>query len=212
MIENQWHFNDKWSKTRKICMACGMVLDECICHLDVKLDPQLEFCLLVHPEEFKRTSNTGRLIKKTIPSTRVFKWDRLCPPKGLLDLLNAPDYQVYLVMAADKEEEKKRQVTYADSDKKIVFLILDGTWKEVRKILRKSPYLDTLPIIAFEPDSKSAYDLRRSSEDHHICTVETAILLLKLKNEREVASGLEDYYHTFLKHFESSKQTKRKST
>lgn len=210
MKTNMWDFNDKWSKVRDICMTCGMVLSQCMCHVEINLQAHSEFWLLVHANEFERTSNTGRLIEKSLESTKVFKWDRVCPPKELLDLLESDDYQIYLVMAGDKEEEKKRQVSYQPSHKKTVFLILDGTWKEVRKILRKSPYLDKLAILSIQPDAKTAYDLRRSSEDHHLCTVETAIALLDLTQDHTSARGLEAYYHTFLKAFEISKASQKK--
>lgn len=209
MVNKEWTFDDKWSNRRDICMACGMIPSECMCDYQVQIDTDVEFWLLVHPEEFKRTSNTGRLIKEAIASTKVFQWDRVEAPRELVELLDTNAYNVYLVMAADRENEKKRLKNYESNGKKSVFLLLDGTWKEVRKMIRKSDYLANLPILAFHLDAKSKYTLRRNTDEHHLCTAEAAIALLDLANDQEAAKRLEHYFDTFMAHFDRSKLSPR---
>ncbi|SQC44174.1 DTW domain protein [Klebsiella pneumoniae] len=48
--------------------------------------------------------------------------------------------------------------------------MLDGTWTEARKMFRKSPYLDALPIISVDLSRISAYHLREAHADGQYCT------------------------------------------
>lgn len=44
--------------------------------------------------------------------------------------------------------------------KRPLYVLLDGTWTEARKMFRKSPYLDKFPVISVQPETLSAYRLR----------------------------------------------------
>lgn len=85
-------------------------------------------------------------------------------------------------------------------------MVPDGTWKEVRKIVRKSPWLDNLPLLAFDPQKPSRYDLRRNPDADHLCTAETIIELLKLADEPAVAASLDNAFDLFLSGYKASKR------
>ncbi len=38
-----------------------------------------------------------------------------------------------------------------------LFILLDGTWSEARKMFRKSPYLEHLPVLSLAPEQLSRY-------------------------------------------------------
>ena len=191
------------SKNSIQCKSCGLVKDHCICGYEIDIESPVEFWLLTHENEFSRTNNTGRLIEYAISSTKTFAWSRTEPPTEMIDLME--DYDVYLVFADDREEEKNRVKRYEPSDKKTVFLILDGTWKEARKMLRKSPYLADLPIIALNPKGTTAYDLRRNKDEGHLCTAEVAIALLDHVGAKEQADTLNRYFDYFMTRYHDGK-------
>lgn len=199
-------FKDKISKITKQCIKCGLVEGMCICEDSISSSSNVEFWLLSHENELTRTSNTGRLIENTFTTTKVFKWHRKDINEELINLLSFNEYNIYLVMAADRESEKIRLVDYKENDKKTVFLILDGTWKEVRKILRKSEYLDKLPILSLDVDFTSLYNLRRNSDINHICTVEVGIELLKLVGEDYNANILSNYFAKFIEKYNKGRK------
>jgi DTW domain-containing protein YfiP len=75
----------------------------------------------------------------------------------------------------------ERQVLSAPpSGKPPLFIMLDGTWTEARKMFRKSPYLDALPVISVDLSRISAYRLRSACRGQY-CTAEVAIALLDLR-------------------------------
>jgi DTW domain-containing protein YfiP len=87
-----------------------------------------------------------------------------------------------------------------------LFVLLDGTWSEARKMFRKSPYLDRLPVLSLHPDQVSGYRLRRSSHEHHFCTSEVAALCLALAGEDRAADALAAWLDVFSAHYLSVKR------
>jgi DTW domain-containing protein YfiP len=73
--------------------------------------------------------------------------------------------------------------------------MLDGTWTEARKMFRKSPYLDALPMISVDLSRISAYHLRKRTPRQY-CTAEVAIALLDLAGDKS-AAALGDHFSLF---------------
>jgi DTW domain-containing protein len=89
--------------------------------------------------------------------------------------------------------------------KRPLFILLDATWAEARKMFRKSPYLDGFPVLSLEPEQVSRYQLRRSRRDDHFCTSEVAALCLDLGGETHAARTLETYLDVFTHHYLQAK-------
>jgi DTW domain-containing protein YfiP len=86
-----------------------------------------------------------------------------------------------------------------------LFVLLDATWPEARKMFRKSPYLDHLPVLSLQPDQISRYKLRRSRRDDHFCTSEVASLCLNLAGDTRATQTLEAYLDVFTHHYLQAK-------
>ncbi|MBA4328932.1 MAG: DTW domain-containing protein [Polaromonas sp.] len=87
-----------------------------------------------------------------------------------------------------------------------LFVLLDATWPEARKMFRKSPCLDKLPVLSLQSDQLSQYKLRRSQRDEHFCTSEVAALCLALAGEAHAAETLEAYLDVFTDHYLKARQ------
>ena len=92
------------------------------------------------------------------------------------------------------------------SARRPLFVLLDATWSEARKMFRKSPYLDHLPVLSLQPEQLSRYRLRRSRREDHFCTAEVAALCLELAGEPHAARTLEAYLDVFTHHYLQAKQ------
>jgi DTW domain-containing protein len=90
--------------------------------------------------------------------------------------------------------------------KRPLFVLLDGTWAEARKMFRKSPYLDRLPVLSLHPEQVSSYRLRRSSNEQHFCTAEVAALCLALAGETRAADTLTAWLDVFSAHYLSARR------
>jgi DTW domain-containing protein YfiP len=86
-----------------------------------------------------------------------------------------------------------------------LFILLDGTWDEARKMFRKSPYLNHLPVLSLQPEQTSRYRLRRAQRSNHLCTAEVAAVCLHLANEPEAAQALNAYLDLYIQRYTMAK-------
>ena len=189
------------------CDHCGLPESYCACGDIFAGTLPVQLVLLLHENEPIRPSNTSRLIQQLLPhATHRFIWQRAEPPQALLDMLNSEQYQPWLLFPADRPDLQPRLKTYQRGSGKIPLIVVpDGTWKEVRKIVRKSPWLNDLPLLAFNPDRRTRYTLRRNPDDDHLCTAETVAEVLRLADANEAAEELDQLLDRFLLHYHAWK-------
>jgi hypothetical protein len=163
-------------------------------------------CLIMCDIEPLKPSNTGWLIADVVHDTAAFGWARTEVAPALLTLLADPQWQPYLVFPGEFVAPQ-RVVTEVQvgAGKRPLFVLLDATWPEARKMFRKSPYLDHLPVLSLQPEQLSRYRLRRSTRDDHLCTSEVAALCLALAGEQHAANTLEAYLDVFTSHYLNAK-------
>lgn len=181
------------------CEACLLSEHLCICdNLQVAEDCQSAVCLLMYHNESFKPSNTGRLIADVVPDNHAFRWDRTEPDEALLALLKDPSYQPIVVFPAESTEPERviTKVARIES-KKPLFIFLDGTWREAKKMFRKSEYLDALPVLSVSPDSLSDYKLRVAPHAHQLGTAEVACVVLAEAGEHSAAEKLTAHFIDF---------------
>lgn len=179
------------------CQRCLLPLKLCLCDTLSPGNAQSRFCLVMFDTEPMKPSNTGRLIADILPNTEAFQWSRTAPPQALLALLQNPDYQPLVVFPASYAGAERQVVSAPPTGKPPLFVMLDGTWTEARKMFRKSPYLDNLPVISVDLSRVSAYHLREAHAEGQYCTAEVAIALLDLAGDTEAAGALGEHFQRF---------------
>ena len=188
------------------CNKCGLPVINCICDRAPKIKTNAKLWILSTEREFYRPSNTARLLKLINPhSTEIFLWERTKKPKQLIENIKNEKYETYLLFPVDEDEEEEqcRKIEYTNTGKVPAFILIDGTWKEARKILKKSEYLDKLPRISLEPNFKSQYDLRRGAAEGNLCTIEAAAEVLKINHEIENSEAIDGFYKLFLRSYKA---------
>ncbi|WP_197485501.1 tRNA-uridine aminocarboxypropyltransferase [Delftia sp. GW456-R20] len=199
------------------CEGCRLRPSHCLCALRPMLPTRAGFCLLMHDAEPLKPSNTGWLIADVVEQTHAFGWARTEADAGLLALLDDPQWQPYVVFPGEFVEPPQRVVhalpapragaqagTEPHPGRRPLFILLDATWPEARKMFRKSPYLDRFPVLSLHPDQVSQYRLRRSQREDHFCTSEVAALCLELTGDggdRRAGRALESYLALFTEHY-----------
>ncbi len=160
----------------------------------------------MHDTEPLKPTNTGWLIADVIADTTAFGWQRTVVEQDLLALLDHPQWQPYIVFPGEFVESQ-RVVTGVEpgEGKRPLFILLDATWTEARKMFRKSPYLDRFPVLSLQPEQISRYRLRRSKRDDHFCTAEVAAMCLELAGDQVAAQALDAYLDVFSTHYLGAK-------
>ncbi|MBV7276289.1 DTW domain-containing protein [Clostridiaceae bacterium UIB06] len=185
------------------CSKCGLPIINCICDKSPKVETRGKIWILSNEREFSRPSNTARILKLiNSDSTEIFIWERTKEPKKLIENIQDERYETYLLFPAEGELES-RKVEYKRTEKIPAFIIIDGTWKEARKIVRKSEYLKNLKVLSLNPYHKSVYSLRKGAEEGNLCTIESAIEILKLSGETENVRLIGEFFNLFLKSYKA---------
>lgn len=185
------------------CSGCNLPTLNCLCPYRVEAYSEAQVWLLTHPLEHYKPTNTGRLIGDVLPTTEVFTWYRTVPNARLLALLDDSRYAPFVIFPDDQPDYADRvvgmqRVGEAKLEGRIpVFLILDGTWRQARRIFRKSPYLEALPVLPLSTQRLTRYRLRKPASSAHLCTVEVAIELLRQSGDAYAAAILDDYFDVF---------------
>ncbi len=183
------------------CQACLLPAAHCLCAH--KPDPLSDcaFCFVMYTGEAFKPSNTGRLIADVARDNHAFVWDRTRPDPALLQLLADPQYSPVVVFPSHYAEgqrciEHPSQAPGTAEGRRPLYIMLDGTWREARKMFR-SPCLQHLPVLGLQPSAASAYRLREASHPHQLCTAEVGVALLTLAGDEPAATALQTYFTTF---------------
>ena len=197
---------------RERCAGCRLVATHCMCVLRTSMLTRSAVCLLMADIEPLKPTNTGWLIADLVDDTFAFRWSRTEPDQALLALLSDPTWDFYVVFpgqyAAPERVVHTVQTRAPDpvgATKRPLFIVLDGTWSEARKMFGRSPYLDPLPVLSLEPARASEYKLRRSRCGDHFCTSEVAAQCLNLAGDHVAGQMLEAYLDVFTHHYLQAK-------
>ena len=197
---------------RERCAGCRLVPSHCMCSLRPSVPTHAGVCLLMADIEPLKPSNTGWLIADVVADTFAFGWARTETDPALLALLIDPQWQPYVVFPGEYAAPERVVHTVQSTDlvdtgtaKRPLFILLDGTWAEARKMFGHSPYLKHLPVLSLQPEQLSQYKLRRSRRDDHFCTSEVAALCLELAGEHVAQQTLTAYLDVFTHHYLQAK-------
>ena len=194
------------------CEHCRVVERHCLCQWRPSVEARSAMCLIMHDVEPLKPSNTGWLIADVVADTHAFGWQRTAVDPALLALLDDPRYQPFVVFPGEyAEPERVVETVQVEPHKRPLFILLDATWTEARKMFRKSPYLDRLPVLSLQSEVLSRYRLRRSKRSEHLCTAEVAALCLGLAGDDQAATALDAWLDVFTDHYLAAKHQRAPS-
>ncbi|WP_087020565.1 tRNA-uridine aminocarboxypropyltransferase [Thaumasiovibrio subtropicus] len=169
----------------------------CLCDAIPQLQSQHQFVLLQHPREQDKATNTGQLIEWALASTTSVTWSRVETPNRLIAQCQRDDISPWLLFPGDDNHPAVDEAQLAHQDKQHLFIIVDATWQEARKMVRRSPWLEAIPRLAINQAYPSRYRLRRNQAAGNLCTSEVASRLLATCGEVHQATQLDQLLDDF---------------
>ena len=195
-------FLARGGSARERCAGCRLATSHCMCATRLVVPTRAGMCLLMADIEPLKPTNTGWLVADVVPDTFAFGWARTETDPALLALLADPQWRPVVVFPGEYAAPGRVVDTVASGDgRRPLFILLDATWSEARKMFRKSPCLDAFPVLSLRPDQASQYILRRSRRDDHFCTSEVAALCLDLAGDPRAARALDATLDVFTHHY-----------
>lgn len=208
------------------CEFCRLAKRFCICSLAPKQVCETQhsnagFLLLMYDTEVLKPSNTGKLIADIIPDTYAFLWSRTEQNSDLIALLNDEKWQPMIIFPgeyANEEREVQINTVECKHGKKPLFIMLDGSWREAKKMFRKSPYLNKYPLISFDAKTfdtiennqqspvgdDSRYTVRKTELEHQFSTADVAARVLDMFGEHNNAKLLDLWFDVFNYQYQKS--------
>ncbi|RJX65290.1 DTW domain-containing protein [Vibrio sinensis] len=187
------------------CQGCGLKF-QCVCTLLPTITIPAHIALLMHENEYQRETNTGQWLAKSISTTTVHRWNRTEPCEDLLTLINNPSYVPFLLFPSDESQSVEHCQQLSKQQNAIpLFIVLDGTWQEAKKMLRKSLWLQALPQVHITPKAASTYQLRRNQGEGHLCTLEVGSEIVRALGQEKEAQQLMAFFEHYMQVYKADK-------
>lgn len=192
------------------CPDCLLAQSKCICAARPAAQGSSAMLFIMYHGEAFKPSNTGRLIADVVADNHAFQWERTVHDPALLALLTDERYAPIVVFPHQYAEPERCIHTpaevpaVADGSRIPLFVMLDGTWREAKKMFR-SPYLQGLPVLGIQPDQASSYRLREAYHLHQLCTAEVGIEVLRRAGDEQAATALAGYFDLFRERYLAGK-------
>lgn len=188
------------------CQRCLLPQRNCLCATLQPQQARSRFCLVMFDTEPMKPSNTGRLIADILPDTQAFGWSRTEPDPALLAAVDNADVQPLVVFPESYADAGRPVINHPPmSGKPPLFIMLDGTWTEARKMFRKSPWLDRLPVMSLTLNRPSNYQLREVHAEGQHCTAEVAAELLLQAGDTAAGEALFSHFDLFRQRYLAGK-------
>lgn len=192
-----------------LCPDCGLHF-QCVCAALPITTSQLHLALLTHDKEFTRPTNTGHWLEKSLPHCQRYRWSRVEPPADLLHQIQQGSVVPYVLFPSEQSVALSPKSHAASSptqapSRPSLFIVLDGTWQEARKMWRQSPCLQALNQVHLAPSRDSIYQLRRNQAAGNLCTLEVGCELLHLIGETQSATDLLQFLQYAMRAFQADK-------
>jgi len=166
----------------------------CYCAHLVSLPTRTRVLLLQHPRERHMPIGTARLAHLCLPGSELHVGVDFDDDQQVRAALAGADggggaagRPAYLLFPGPNAID----LAAVELRAPITLVVLDGTWWQARKLLKRNAALAALPQIRFTPPAPSNYRIRREPADHCVATVEAlAHVLGALEGAPERFAGL----------------------
>lgn len=181
----------------KRCPCCLLSQQWCACHYRPEPDTSCAVAIVFYQGEVFKPSNSGRLIADTVADNHAFLWRRTEIDQTYQDLIDNPKYQP-LVVFPEEYADPRYFVDHLTDYQKLthqkipLFIFLDGTWREARKMFR-SHWFNDLPVISLFEAQQINYQLRQSVHDFQLGTADVAIHLFAQLGHQALSQKLAQY-------------------
>lgn len=164
------------------CGSCQQPEVWCYCARLRPFRPSLDFAVLIHPIEWKRRIATGRMAAMTLEGSHLIKGARFHGDRQLEALLADPAYAPVLLYPGPESQDlaETPRAQLEPPGKRLLVVVLDGTWTTANKTLRTCPALEALPRVAFQPPAPSRLAVRTQPREHCLSSLEAIHHVLQL--------------------------------
>ncbi len=143
-----------------------------------------------------QAKGTGRLLHLCLKNSQIFVGETF-DDQQRGEILGEQNSDCLLLFPSpiDDTQAQASLDTHTASTHKRRVILLDGTWRKARKMLKLNPWLETLPRLNLPP-TDSIYRIRKAQKPGQLSTLEAAFWTMKQAGEEPLA--LLDVFEQFM--------------
>ncbi len=165
------------------CPRCALKLPVCACSFLAPLGVRTRFVVLRHVREADKSSNTARWAALLLPGCELRTWGAR-PDVALLRDVGQPGDWLLFPGQGPSASPPLSPVP------PVRLVVLDGTWRQARRMLRALPALQTLPRLSVAPRPRR-FGLRAAPSPSHLSTLEAMSSAVALLEGEALAEALD---------------------
>jgi DTW domain-containing protein YfiP len=150
---------------REVCSTCKRPPSVCYCSALIEVDNRIKVLIIQHPLEQKHPFNTGRMAHLCLTNSDLIVAECLSAEQ-LDDILSLSSALLYPSLnwlpKVDQLDNELEQL-----------IVLDSNWSKSKKMLHINPRLQALPRLSLQSHEKSNYQIRKSSLQNSLSTIES---------------------------------------
>lgn len=180
---------------RPRCLRCQRPQATCLCRWITPTANTVSLLILQHPQEQHQAKGSARLLQLSLARCRVevgesfdeatlVEWLAEPTPSGMAtNLLLFPEQARGVLPAASAAPTDLPAGALPDPTPRHLVL-LDGTWRQARRLLQANPLLQSLPRWSLPAPPPSRYAIRKAQRPEQRSTLEAACLALGALEQR----------------------------
>ncbi len=174
------------------CGRCAMLESLCICAEIPDIRCASRLCLVLHRDEERKPTNTGRLAALSLPGSEVLVHGRegervVCPWN------DDPDEFTNLLLYPCDEAVPLSSEHLASGPVRLV--VPDSTWRQASKMARRIPWMADLPRVGLPAGgAETMYRLRSEPKEGGLATMEAIARAFGVLEGEKVQVKLEEVF------------------
>ena len=165
------------------CPRCALQQPVCACALLQVLPIRTPFLVLRHVREADKSSNTARWAALLLPGCEVRAWGGRPDSARLVDVGQPGDWLLF-----PNQTPQASPVPNGARPERLV--VLDGTWRQVRRMLRALPAVRALPRLSVVARPRR-FSLRAAPSPSHLSTLEAMSSAVAVLEGEALAEALD---------------------
>jgi len=170
------------------CYRCMRSAHLCYCKWIKAFESDPQFLILIHPIEYARRVASGRMAHLCLKNSFFFKGADFSDHQELNAILKNPANQCVLLYPGAEVTNLSAlpaacRRDFVEAGRKLIVIVVDGTWNTAGKMIRSNPELEKLGRICFTPSRPSQWRIRTQPRKHFVSTLEAIHECIELLSE-----------------------------
>jgi DTW domain-containing protein YfiP len=171
------------------CPRCEIRRPLCFCEFIPRIELKTRVIILMHTLEQVLTTNTAKLVHKSLINSQVIihgRKDERLSADGLHERGRVP-----LLLYPSGHAHELTADFVASLSGPVTLIVPDANWRQTSKFVRREPALAGIPHVRIPAGAPTEYRLRVQPHEAGVCTLEATARAIGLIESRDAQSKLE---------------------